>query len=290
MCCKCSAGKLFAALLISILILSCEKEATVKLPDTKPKPVLVCFISPEDPYIRVRLTNSIPLYNSAAGNYPYEIKDAEVVISNGSTSTTIPWYKDSVGYLISTNQFVVKPGETYEINVKIPDGRMLSATTQVPAEAFPMLDFSLEKKMLDSSEFGVNYEITYTLKWKDIVGVKNYYRGLIYNLYHDSLTTADTTLQLLNELFETDEGRDGKDLQLIGNGFLSFTQGGTPPMFGSNDYIAYLMSANKAYYLYHKDLYNDQGDSPFSEAKINYSNIEGGIGCFGAYRLAKKRF
>ena len=57
---------------------ACEKEANVKIPETEPKPVLVCFISPEDSLISVSLTNSIPLYTGNANNYPYEIKNATI--------------------------------------------------------------------------------------------------------------------------------------------------------------------------------------------------------------------
>ncbi len=63
-----------------------------------------------------------------------------------------------------------------------------------------------------------------------------------------------------------------------------------PNPFERNVNLAYLILGNRDYYLYHKDLYESNDENPFSEAKINFSNIEGGIGCFGAYRMKRKRF
>lgn len=271
------------------MIFSCEKEANVKIPEAEPKPVLVCFISPEDSVIRVQLTNSIPLYTASLNKYPYEIKNAEVIISDGSLSKIIPWFKDSLGYQLSTKDFPIKAGETYNLTVKIPDGRKLSAKTTVPLSDFPPFDFSIEKKLVDSSEFGVSYEINYFLKWTDIPNSTNFYRSVIYSLYTDSSMRGDTTAQFINELFEGDNGRDGSEIKISGQGFYFYVPDSTTQFSGSN-YMAYLMLCNQAYFDYHKDLYTNNDENPFSEAKINYTNIEGGIGCFSAYRMVKKRF
>jgi hypothetical protein len=110
--------KILAAIVICLYFTACTKDATVKLPDTAPKPVLVCFVSPEDPFIRVKLTNSVPLYSSSTKNYPFEIKDAEVIISNGITSAQVTWYKDSVGYLLSTRYSQSSPAQAIPCKLK----------------------------------------------------------------------------------------------------------------------------------------------------------------------------
>jgi hypothetical protein len=53
---------------------------------------------------------------------------------------------------------------------------------------------------------------------------------------------------------------------------------------------AFLISGNEDYINYHKDLQRFQDLNPFSEPTINFSNIKGGIGCFGAYLIDRKRF
>ncbi len=275
-------------LLMIGIFYACEKEANVKIPETEPKPVLVCFISPEDSLIRVSLTNSIPLYTSNANNYPYEINNAIITISNGNLSKKIPWFKDSIGYQLSTSLFPIIAGETYSIEVEIPDGRKLNAKTKVPNESFPLFDFTIDKNLIDSNEFGVNYEFIYTLSWTDLPAVTNYYRAVIYNLTSDTNLGVDKSAQPLNEIFESDQGKDGETIKITGQGSIFYDPGSTP--FSDSNYIAYLIMSNKEYFEYHKDLYYNNDGNPFSEAKINFSNIEGGIGCFSAYRMVKKRF
>jgi hypothetical protein len=272
-----------------ILLSACEKEANVKIPEVEPKPVLTCFISPEDSLIRVSLTNSIPLYTESSNKYPYEIKNAIITIKSATASYIIPWYKDSVGYQLSTKLFPIEAGKLYSLEVSIPDGRFLTATTKVPASSFPNFDFSIVKNLLDSNEFGVSYEFVYKLNWQDISGEENFYRSVIYNLYTDSMSSADTLAQIINEQFESDKGKDGGNLVAQGIGSLYYNPGSPIPN-NFNNYIAYLIMCNKEYFDYHKDLYQNNDVNPFSEAKINYSNIEGGIGCFSAYRMTKKRF
>lgn len=275
--------------MLGLSIISCKKEAQVKIPETEPKPVLVCFISPEDSLIRVKLTNSVPLYTSNSKQYPYNITNAVITISDGSSSKIIPLFQDTVGYQLHTKYFPIKAGGTYQLEVKIPDGRSLLAKTTVPADNFPSFNFSLEKNLIDSSEFGVNYEFVYSLSWNDIPSVANYYRGIIYNLYSDSTLMGDTIAQVFNELYENDLGKDGASIKINGQGNYFYIPGSTTPI-NSSSYIAYLMLCNKEYFDYHKDLYTNNDVNPFAESKINFSNIEGGIGCFSAYRLARKRF
>ena len=267
----------------------CKKEANVKIPDTVPKPVLVCFISPEDSLIRVTLTNSIPLYTSNTNKYPYEINNATITISDGSTSKIIPWFKDSIGYILPAKFFPIKAGTQYSLKAEIPDGRILKATTKVPSNSFPNFDLSYTKTMLDSNEYNVNYEINYKLSWNDYAGETNYYRGVIYSLYLDSTISNDTISQLINEVFESDKDRDGSIIKIAGTGNFYINKMAPIPMNNTVN-LAYLILCNKEYFEYHKDLYTNNDDNPFAESKINFSNIEGGIGCFSAYRVNKKRF
>jgi hypothetical protein len=277
--------------LVQLLLLfsNCRKEAKVKIPETEPKPVLVCFISPEDSLIRVTLTNSIPLYTSNSNKFPYEINNATITISDGSTSKIIPWYKDSIGYQLSTKFFPILAGIKYSLNADIPDGRKLKASTQVPINSFPNFEYTYSKNTIDSNEFGVSYEINYKLSWNDFAGETNFYRGIIYNLYSDSTVSKDSIAQLVNEVFESDKDRDGSTIKLAGTSSFYIDKMAPIPMNSSSN-IAYLILCNKEYFEYHKDLYTNNDVNPFSESKINFSNIEGGIGCFSAYRVSKKRF
>ena len=284
-------GQLFIYGIFALLLLSsaCEKEATVKIPETAPKPVLTCFLSPEDSFITVRLTNSIPLYSGTSAEFPYEIKNAEIILSSEQGSIIVPWFRDSIGYRISATLFQILPGKEYQLKVNIPDGRKLSASTTVPEKIFPPVTLSIEKQLTDSNEYFVSYNFTNELSWTDMPGEGDYYRGTIASLFVDTFLTSDTMAQILQEIFEQDKGKDASNIKLVGTGSLSYTPGTASP-FANNLNIAYLILSDQSYYDYHKDLWESNEANPFSEAKINYSNVIGGIGCFGSYRMVKKRF
>lgn len=285
-----NAGVYFAlCFFLGLILLSCEKEANVDLPKTEPKPVLVCFLSPEDSFITVRLTNSVPLYTGVSNQYPLEIRNAELRLSDGASSIIVPWFKDSVGYRVSTSLFPIFPGRTYTLEVSIPDGRKLKASTTVPNNNFPDANITVTRQMTDSNEFMVSYDLAYELSWIDHSGEGDFYRTILANLVVDTFISVDTSAQVLLELFESDKGRDNSSFKVFGKAFSYYTPGTTNP-FGNNVNLAYMILSNEEYYLYHKDLYESNDQNPFSEAKINFSNIEGGIGCFAAYRMKRKRF
>ena len=50
-------------------------------------------------------------------------------------------------------------------------------------------------------------------------------------------------------------------------------------------YDMYLFTTDRAYYEYHKSLYNYQRNNSFTDPVKLYSNVSGGLGIFGAYRL-----
>ena len=274
---------------ISVLFVftQCTKEASVKLPESDPKPVLVCFISPDDSLIKVNLTNSIPLYTGNTKTYPKIINNATISISNGNSSAVIPWINDSLGYRLSTKQFAIVSGTTYQLDITIPDGRKLSATTKVPSTSFPSLNSKRNKIQLDSNEFNVSYQVDYEFNWQDNPGEGNYYRIVYYTLIYDSNLYRDTVAEAMVDQFENDQGKDGSKMMFKASSFEIYQTGNPMPLSVSQP--IYFIICNKDYFDYHRDLSINNDDNPFSEAKINYTNIVGGIGCFGAYGLVKKR-
>ena len=280
----------FLTLVSTLTFISCERDANVKLPDTAPKPVLVCFISPQDSIIKVMLTNSRQIYTTQKGNYPYIIKNADVKISINGTSATIPFINDSLGYQLSTKFFSIKEGEKYFLEVNIPDGRKLSSNTQVPAKKPSEIKYKSIRTLYDSSEFFIDLSYDKEISWNDIPGEKNTYRALVYIL-RITKNSNDTTALQYAEFYKTDEIGDGSILTIssqIYAGYSTDTLSGDFPTFVGT--IAFLIVGNDDYIKYHKDLTRNVVESnPFSEPTINFSNIKGGIGCFGAYLMDRKR-
>jgi hypothetical protein len=280
---------LFFIIVISLTFVSCERDATVELPDTEPKPVLVCFISPQDSMIRVTLTNSRPIYSSQKSNFPYIIKNAEVKISSNGTSATIPFISDSLGYQLATNFFALKEGEKYFLDVTIPDGRKLSASTQVPVKKPNEVKYKLTRTVNDSNEYFVDLKYNVEISWEDIIGEKNTYRTIIYSL-NTTKNSTDTSTFLISEEYKSDDLGDGLTIKTNTEIFAGYStdsvSGNVPVQVGT---LIYLVNGNDDYIKYHKDLSRFQEMNPFSEPTINFSNIKGGIGCFGAYLMDKKR-
>ena len=88
-------------LIISLIpaFFACEKTIHIDIPDNDPKPVAQAFLSPDDEYINVFLTWSVPLYHEFDWSFK-DITDADVYIiknSNNSpqnTKTTFPRIKN----------------------------------------------------------------------------------------------------------------------------------------------------------------------------------------------------
>ncbi len=275
---------LFAGLLLSWS--GCRKDATVKIPATPPKPVVVGFLSPQDSLITIKVTNSVPLYREESSGNTFEIRDAIVEISNGSSSIRLPYLQDSIGYQVSASQFPIQQGSDYRLKVILPDGRLITSQTKVPNRSITDFELRTEKNLKDSSQFGVQHDLVFNYSWTDPQEEENYYRLLVYSMEFDSIYNPDTTAVIFIDEFMVDGSSNGKKM----------TATYSLPVFSESvigmkekDYLVFLIQCNKDYYLYHKDLANFDDLNPFSERRINFSNISAGIGCFGAYYSLLKR-
>jgi hypothetical protein len=274
----------------TLTFISCERDANVKLPDTSPKPVLVCFISPQDSLIRVTLTNSRPIYSTQKSNFPYIIKNAEIKISINGTSATIPFINDSAGYQLNAKFFPIKEGEKYSLEVSIPDGRKLSSETIVPSKKPEDVNFKITRTVNDSSLYFIDVKYDVEISWKDIIGEKNTYRSLVYS-FTATKNSTDTSTFLVSEEYKSDELGDGLTMKVNSENFAGYSTDSLSidiPTYAGT--VAYLIVGNDDYIKYHKDLSRFQDMNPFSEPTINFSNIQNGIGCFGAYIIEKKRW
>jgi hypothetical protein len=250
----------------------------------------VCFISPQDSLIRVTLTNSRPIYSTQKSNFPYIIKNAEVKISINGASATVPFINDSAGYQLNTKFFPIKEGEKYSLEVSIPDGRKLSSETIVPSKKPEDVNFKITRTVNDSNLYFIDVKYDVEISWKDIIGEKNTYRSLVYS-FTATKNSTDTNTFLVSEEYKSDELGDGLTIKVNSENFAGYStdslSSDIPTYAGT---MAYLIVGNDDYTKYHKDLSRFQDMNPFSEPTINFSNIQNGIGCFGAYLIDKKRW
>lgn len=260
---------------------SCEKVVTdVDIPDTPSKLVVFAFISPEDTLISIKVGQSAPVYGERISTR--DISNATVVMSSGGTSVTAIQNMGFNGYTIPVSALPIVAGGTYRLDVSTPDGRRVAATCTVPT-APVVIDAAEYLKRSSPDNFGSN-EYRLLCKWADQPGVKNYYR-LDVNMVGAFVSDNDTIFRYseMQKGVTDDTGADGQQLSLL------FDQ---VDFYDNSDNYALeytLLVTDKGYYDYHESRFRYIGDDPFSEPVIVKSNIEGGLGCFGAYIKTVKR-
>lgn len=280
------------ALLVCLSFAACEQDATnVDIPVIEPKLVVQSFISPQDTLIKVFVSLTRPVYNGNINNNGW-ITDADVKISDGLTTKQLLFDGLSgTKYTLHTSQMPIVAGKTYTLMVNTKDGRSAKATCTVP---YPADTASLTYKWDTTANRDDNVgQITRTVKlnmsWNDIAGGVNYYRAGSFVRMVETNGTPEETLQTMygpsySDL-QTDKNKDGQKIAMNDLSAEVYEQiGGTVMGFSFRPIgiRVYLLSCDENYYKYHKTAVNNGGD-PFSEPTLVFSNVQGGLGCFGAY-------
>lgn len=274
------------------------------------KLVVACFISPQDTVLAARVTRTSPVLG-VGSQYNPDISNATVTLSDGGRSVLLQSRFDPNGgygfsrlyYRANATELPIIVGKTYTLTVRVPDGRQVTATCTVPE---PVTLQSVVLYSAVTNEFGRSRKEYYArLRWRDPAGRPNYYRvaGDSEYSYTSQIRTSatspvrDTTIRMRgnwyfnNGWITTDLDRDGQEF-VSGRGRLpiaySWVNGQQQTSRPTGQANAYLLNVDENYYLYH-DAFGRQievGDNPFAEPVPILTNIQGGLGCFGAYNKA----
>lgn len=275
-------------LICSLLLLSgCEKEATnVVPPESKSKIVLYSFISPQDAFIKVKLTKSIPFFGTRQNFYgDFEnVVDANVTITNGSQTSTIDYDPNSFEYRLSSLLFPILPNQTYTLNVIAADGETISASCKIPND-------SIVNVITEVPEITENYTTQSKVisKFQDFSGIENYYRAYAQYIIFDTLNLDTNYLDSYDQNLTGDYEKDGQTIELV-NDFLTPINA---PQYYYNEnsivkgYDIYLMNIDANYYKYQNSADNFGYDDPFREPTPIYTNVVGGLGVFAGYQKTK---
>ncbi len=269
---------------ICCLFLSCTKEANVKLPEAKPLPVMYSYICPSDTIIRLKLMSSSPLFSSNQIDVLAPVPDGDVKISSAQGTAQLVFNPITGYYELKTNAYPIVPGQAYKMTVTTINGDVATAETQVPFTAVPINTVTVES-------ITENYQKSDLIKvsFTDEPGRLNYYR--IAALHAFAYTSqADTTLEetRIKELY-SDINHDGVNASLNGR----FYQRDDPTNYYSAEYYdVFLYNCSESYYNFNKSPRNESGISFPSpgEPVLNYTNVKGGFGCFGAYIKTLSRY
>lgn len=261
--------------LATLGLASCEDLVTeVDLPEYESKLVVQSFVSPDEKYINVIVSESIPVFRDVSTEIPVSIKDAEVYLSGEGTNVAVPWTDDQYGYRIPVEDLDPKPGVTYELSVKVPDGREAKGMCTIPASMNTSL--LLTDISLDSNEFESKY--TFNFRFTDKSGEGDHYRVGGYVYIRDDFGGSPYIYPLELERGDTYISDENKD--------------GTVFTFRASTYSYYLvekvefflLTTDEDYYKYHKSVEYNYGDDPFSEPTLVYTNIDGGLGVMCGFR------
>jgi hypothetical protein len=267
------------------LFLSCTKEANVKLPETKPLPVIYSYICPTDSVIRLKLMSSSPLYSSNEINILTAVSDGDVKISNAQGTAQLIFNQNTGYYELKTNSYPIVPGQIYKMTVTTINGDVATAETQVPLTTVPITTVTVET-IPENNQTSDLIKVTFT----DEPGTVNYYRiaalhAFAYTFQTD--TSAEDTR--INELY-SDINHDGENSSLAGRFYLR----NDATAYYSEYYDVFLYNCSESYYNFYKSLKNYSGVGisfpPPAEPTLIYSNVKGGFGCFGAYTRTVLRY
>jgi hypothetical protein len=269
---------LYPILLLLILVASaCERVATVEVPETKPLPVLYSFLSPDVKDIRVSVTMSQPVFGNASSGVFNQVQEAVVRITDQLGNTKIiPFSSDENCFYLVQTEYPILTTNTYTIVAKWGEYEVTGKTT-VPLNN-PNFDSAYAEEV-GLSQWG-DMQYKFLIKWTDIPGETNYYRASLEEYYLQS--GVDTFGYGVGDKMFSDAGKDG---QVFSDklDYYSYTGTGSKPLIN-----AYLINSDKTYYEYHRRRLNYFGDDPFSEPAPQYSNVTGGLGAIGSYRVSSK--
>lgn len=268
--------------LASFLLIGCEMDADIELPELDPMLNVTCFISPQDTVHFASVSRVNPLFGDN-DDVPYAVDNAIVTISNGLQSAQFNYDINFQYYTLHSTSFSIVEGETYTLRVEAPGYPTWTATTIVPNQMAQNVGAEIKDFSPSSGDFGGNYNFELELYWDDVTIEDSYYRGAV--VYRDTLE-FDGYVQIYNSEVVGFLERDGEtnqgQIRMIKTGTVYYPSNQQP-----NSLVFYLLHVNKDYYDFHKSLENMDYGSPFSEPTLVYTNASGGLGCFGAYQQTK---
>lgn len=290
--------KRFALLLLlfGFCFWGCDDVVETEIIQIDEEVFILGFISPENDSITVNISKTLPglgleltFDNPEADAERFLVRNAIVTIESGSgSSIQLPFMEEQLLYAESTENFEIRPGETYSLTVGI-EGKTYTSQCTVPANN---IDDIQEVIRIDEDEFGfVDYVLD--LSFEDIPNTNNFY------FIGGFLDEQDDEFQFQNNLFfdleafKTDNIGDGEIITASTSFFPSFSFESEEPVFLEQDLVIQVMNAEQILFdLLRADYLNEINDGdPFIELSVLPNNIngEGGTGVFAGYRYLEKR-
>jgi len=272
-------------IILQCIMMSCVKDANLKLPAPEEKLVVVCFINPTDKEVVASVKTSESQFGQQDTTFSPNfdnVKNATVVLSDGLISTELKYDANFEFYIAKLSSFKIEAGKTYYLVVKTPDGKMVDASTKVPLNKLIVQSYDVSVKKVDST-----YETNTKLLVNDLPNETNYLavypQSLIMdNFFSDSTEVREDTItsNFWMSYFESDFNSSKANYSF------EYTLEVAANKQSNIGIRTYVLNCSIDFYQYNKSLINAANSgfgNPFSQPALVYSNINNGFGCFGAY-------
>lgn len=251
---------------------------------SNPKLVVASFITAGDTLLQVQVSRSVPVYQRSS-DVQTNITDAVVSISGNGRSVNLSYDTESMLYQISIDSLFIVEGETYTLRVT-QNNEQVEATTTVPRRF--NLQGSATISKLSRSTFGYS---------RTFYGCQFIFSGnpapLAYYGLSYQLITLSNGVELSNGYFSNESysltKMDFYKANQPNQSMLAILKEKVSQNYSSSEdssfFRIHLWQSDEAFYEFNRtaDLNYRSSDEFFSEPVPIYSNVKGGLGCFGSY-------
>ncbi|WP_375445981.1 DUF4249 domain-containing protein [uncultured Fibrella sp.] len=267
------------------------------LPVATPKLVIHCFISPQDDEIVVYVQRLSTQSDTSRLPTNRSLEGCTVTLSDGTRTGQLYLYNNQFGtyYGYSVLDLPIVAGRTYTLTVSAANFPITTAYCTVPEQVKPT-ELRIDSLVRLQSDVPKTIYAG-RLIWQDPVDQTNFYKvsGQAIETFTYSERqepngpVRDVTLTSNNDLlFDaptliTDLSWNGKQLSAA-RGEVTFYQQSSLRHRGLQLNMT-LSNVDENYYRYHHAVarQNEAENNPFAEPVLIPSNIQNGLGCFGAY-------
>ena len=282
-------------------LLGCGSLVQDVSPDNLPigtaKLVVHSYISPQDTVLTVVVETPRAVIGQRPVSYQYRqpLPNATVDLSEGTRTVRLVYSAKDGLYRAPIGSLPIVAGRTYTLTVSSPyNYPAITAQCTVPAPVTPT-DIRLDSTI--NNQFGQNQrKYISRLLWKDPAGQANYYRVTgqalrtqrqpVYNSKppRDTVITNVETIYFQNSSLFSDKSADGESFISPKAEYSNYNNGPSNGLLQLR-VVMTLNALDENYYRYHEaiDRQNTARDNPFAEPVLIPSNIQNGLGCFGAF-------
>lgn len=307
-------SSLFAFLLLATM--ACQNLVTEIDPSNLPaidrKLVVNGYLSPQDTVLAISVSSSQTVLGDYVSDSVNTVTNATVVLASEGRSVTLTFDPQNRVYTASAQLFPVLVNRTYTLQVDAPGFATVTSSCTIPANV-PVSEVALDSSR---SYVGPDVELAWQYNvrviWQDPPGQTNYYR---ISGYGECLSWAprfpeayiDTTRPKIvmrgiigfgrQDQYISDQNQDGQ-LLLSARGEIprffdySYYDSTAQKFYEGSHFFSRpltirvsVLQVDEPYFKYHRarQQQRQSQNNPFAEPVLIPSNIQGGLGCFGAY-------